>query len=160
MSTGLELIPLALAAAGAAGWIGTRAQRSERRAATALTSATAVLTLPTRWRDEEILVAGLRRLGADPEQRDGVWAGSVIGVGVALTRRDDGVYDAHFDARTPVGRAQAVVETLDEAYCVELQYRLRGRVLAEAPRRGMTLVEEHEEDDGTVVLTLELEALS
>jgi hypothetical protein len=156
VSTGLELIPLALAAAGAAGLIGARAQRSERLAAV---TATAVLTMPTRWRDEEIVIAGLRRLGTDPEQRDGVWAGSLMGVGIALTRRADGGYDAHFDAGTPVGHAQALIDTLDQAYCVELQYRLRGRILAEAPRRNMTLVEEYEEKDGTVVLTLELGGL-
>lgn len=152
MSTGLELIPLALAAASAAGLVGARAHRAERRAA----AAAAVRTLPTRWRDEGLLVAGLARLGAAPEQHDGAWAGSVSGVGLALTRREDGVYDAHFDARTPVGQAQGLLDALDRAYCVELQRQVRDRVLSHAPQRGMTVVEEHQEDDGTLVLTLEL----
>lgn len=158
MSTGLELIPLALAAAGAAGLIGAKARRTERCAPES--GATAVTSFTTRWRDEELLVAGLSRLGAGPEQQDGAWAGSIGGLGVAFTRRADGVYDAHFDARTPTTQAQSVLDTLDRAYCVELQTQLRRRVLAEAPRHEMTLVDEHEDDDGTVVLTLELGAWS
>jgi hypothetical protein len=158
MSTGLELIPLALAAAGAAGLIGAKAHRAERRGA--LGSATAVASFATRWRDEQLLVAGLSRLGAGPEQRQGAWAGSIGGLGVAFTRRADGVYDAHFDARTPATQARAVLDTIDRAYCVELQTQLRRQVLSEAPRHNMTLVDEYEDADGTVVLTLELGAWS
>lgn len=102
------------------------------------------------------MVAGMLRLGADPEQRDGAWAGSVNGVGLALSRGDDGVYDAYFHLRTPAELAQGVLHELDRSYCLEVQRRLRERVRAEAPQRGMTLVEEYQEDDGTVVLTLEL----
>jgi hypothetical protein len=158
VSTGLELIPLALAVAGVAGAVGRHSQRREQRAAAATRAA--VLTLGTRLRDERLLVAGLARLGAQPEQQDGVWAGSLGGTGIALTTRPDGSYDAHFDAQTPPSHAHQLLAALDAAYCAELQAHLRGRVHLEAPQRGMAVVEEYQEEDGTVVLTLEFEQAS
>lgn len=151
MSTGLELVPLALAAAGV---LAAGSRRIEQRRSV---GAASVLTLPTRLLDERLLVRALTRVADDAQKRDGVWCGSIGGTPLALTRRSDGGYDAHFDASLSIPQAEAALRELDAAYCAELQQGVYAQLVRHAPERGMSVVDQYEEEDGTIVVTLQLQ---
>jgi hypothetical protein len=148
VSTGLELVPIALAA-------GTvlAARRARIRPATAASAR--ALSMPTRLRDSDLLRRALARAGEDCGEVDGVRAGTVGGLALALTRGHDGSFDAHFEPGTDQERAERALRTLDTAYCRELQADVYTRVLATAPGFGLSVTEESQESDGTLVVTLE-----
>jgi hypothetical protein len=151
MSTGMELIPLALAiGAAATAWN----RLSEHRDVGQTTDRT-LRQLPTRFRDEALV---LEALGDGAVERDGTLHGVVAGVPLALTTNDEGTYVAHFHGDLPAAEAVAVVRTLDEIYGGLVQRDVRERVLARAPAHGLTFEHETVDDDGSIVLTLQVGA--
>lgn len=148
MSTGLELVPIALAA-------GTVLAARRARARQAPAGSPSPVSMPTRLRDGDLLRRALARAGEDCGEVDGVRAGTVGGLALALTHAPDGSFDAHFEPGTDPERAERALRTLDTAYCRELQADVYTRVLATAPGLGLFVSEESQESDGTLVVTLE-----
>ncbi len=148
MSTGLELVPMALA-------LGAVLAARRARIKPVTTDAGLMVTIPTRMRDEGLLARSLQRTGEDCGIVDGVLAGAVDGLPIALRRTEDGTYDAHFAPDTAQERAQAAVEALDTAYCQDLQRDVHSRVVSSAPSLGLRVLDESRESDGTVVVTLQ-----
>jgi len=146
MSTGIELIPVALA-------IGAAAAAARARGGDVVASASReTRELPTRFADESLL---MEALGQTATERDGVVHGVVDGVPIAFTTDDSGAYVAHFRPEAP-GRAAGALRTLDGVYGRLVQRDARSRVLASAPRYGLPVEDEHVEEDGTIVLTLQV----
>jgi hypothetical protein len=143
MSTGLELIPLALA-------IG--AVVAARRRSTA--SLPSTVTLTTRMRDETLLVTALDIVGQHYGEHDGMQYGSVEGTAVVFSRDPEGVYEAHFDKAISVSTSQSVITGLDEIYTRLVQQDVYQKLMDRAGMHGLALESERVEDDDSIVLTL------
>lgn len=150
MSTGLELIPLALAVGALTG--GAR-RANARRPRGGLTASETVeaRALLTRFRDEALV---LEALGDGAVQRDGTLHGMIDGEAIALVADDDGTYVAYFHGELSGEDAQAALMKLDGVYGALVQRDVRDRVIAQAPAHDMALERETVEADGTVVMTL------
>ncbi|HEY4281160.1 MAG TPA: hypothetical protein VGM91_23300 [Conexibacter sp.] len=145
----MELIPLALA-------IGAAALIEINRARAGVSGGPSeVRKLPTRFRNEALLTEAL---GETATERDGMLHGVVDRVPMAFAPDADGNYVAYFEAGLPGKQAGDALLTLDTAYGRLVQRDARERVLAAAPQYGMPLEGEHVEEDGTIVLTLQVGA--
>jgi len=146
MSTGLELLPLALAIGAA-----VAAVRKRRSASPA---SPIVVTLGTRMRDGVLLSRALDVVGRDFGEQDGVRHGSIQGMAVAFTVDTDGTFEAHFDATLPSDQAQALVAQLDEQYARLVQQQVYEKLLERAPAAGLVFESERVEEDDSIVVTL------
>jgi hypothetical protein len=147
MSTGLELIPVALA-------IGAVVARRRRAATTVgVERQPEVVALETRFRDDALL---LEALGSGARVRDGTLHGVLGRIPVALARDSDGTYLAYFHGDLPVPEAEDAVRELDAAYGKLVQREVRRRVLDQAPTQGLVFEQETIEADGSIVLTLQV----
>lgn len=129
MSTGLELLPLALAASTAIALL-------SRRAGAGRLPLTAVAT---RLREEEPAIAALARCGTHRGAIHGLPHGDVDGTEVALTREADGTLSLLFDETVDETVARAVTLRLDQAYCAVLQERLVAELRARAGSLGYSV---------------------
>lgn len=150
MSTGLELIPFALAVAGGAG-IAVAAGSSQ----VVPDAPREVRSVSTRFKDGELL---LEALGEGAGERDGAIHGAVEGLPVAFATGPDGAYVAYFHGEVAPAQAEAAVLGLDAAYGGLVQRNARDRVIAQAPGYGLSLEDETVEEDGSIVLTLQVSA--
>lgn len=152
MSTGLELIPFAIAAG--VGAIGRyRARRAEQQA-----SGAPPYALETRMRDEQLLGAAAAALGASSGGGGGA-AGvmDVAGTPLSLVQNESGVFKALFPGGVSQQQAQAVLEQLDTEYTRLVQERVYETVVARAKEQGLALESERVDEDNSIVLTLRLD---
>jgi hypothetical protein len=152
MSTGLELMPFAIAAG--VGAIGRyRARRAEREVLGA-----SPYSFETRMRDAELLTAAARILGTPADTgRNVSTIGEVAGTPISLARTEAGVFEALFSSSVPQEQAQTVLEQLDAEYTRLLQERVYEQVVGRAEQAGLTLEDEHVDGDNSIVLTLRVE---
>ena len=151
MSTGLELIPLALAIGVAV------SERRKARTAVAVRSPAPLYAMETRIRDGELLTRALERLGSTTSVTDGTVTTMVenIEATFAMPAESD-VYDAHFEESVPEERARDLVLRLDEIYQRVVQESVREKVLQRADEHGLVVRSETVEEDGSMLLTLEV----
>ena len=145
MSTGLELIPIALALGG----IAVAASAKE-------TGRPEVRTMHTRLRDEQLLDGALPAVGTPVDLGDGNRYAEIDGVLVAFSRRQDGVITATFDTDVGEADARATLARIDDEYTRLLQARTYERVLDQAAGEGLAVESERWEGED-VVLTLRVE---
>jgi hypothetical protein len=145
MSTGLELIPIALALGG----IAIAASPKE-------TGRPEVRTMHTRLRDERLLDEALPAVGSPVDLGDGNRYAEIDGVLVAFSRRQDGVFTATFDTDVSEADARAALARIDDEYTRLLQVRTYERVLDHAAGEGLAVESERWEGED-VVLTLRVE---
>lgn len=152
MSTGLELIPFAIAAGVSA--IGHyRARRAEQEL-----SGPPPYALETRMRDEELLVAAAAALDASTTGSGGAASVTgVAGVQLSLAKRDDGTFEALFPGTAPQEQAREALGQLDAEYTRLVQERVYQQVIERAQDRGLALESERVEQDNSIVLTLRVE---
>jgi hypothetical protein len=142
MSTGLELVPIALAI-GIAVAARRKGQVGERD----------VLTLSTRMRDADLAAAALAGAGACYGVQNGILHGSVNGVAVALTPDVTGIYEAHFELDVDAEMARVGIEQLDHEYTRLVRDHVYERVVTQAAQYGLALESERFEEED-LVLTL------
>jgi hypothetical protein len=151
MSTGLELIPLAIAIGVAV------ADKRKRRADLQATGEWDVYAMATRMRDGAILARALEQLGVPSTERGAEIHVTVDDVKITFARPDDvDAYDAHFAAAVTEQRARELVLQIDKAYVVEVQRGVREKVLVRAAEHGLVVASETREEDGSMLLTLEV----
>jgi len=152
MSTGLELIPFAIAAGiGAIGRY--RARRAEQQV-----SGPPPYALETRMRDEQLLGAAAAALGASNAPGGGAAAVTeVAGVRLSLTQTDTGAFEALFPGAVPQGQARTVLGHLDSEYTRLVQERVYHQVIERAEQQGLALETERVEEDNSIVLPLRVE---
>ena len=143
MSTGLELIPLAIA-------IGVAVSRSRQ-------TEPGVRIFQTRAKSGAMVETAFRALAADAAVHGDVLVGTIDGVPVNLR---PGVEGAPWLALTPdtvdEQQAAAALDHFDREYVARVQDAVRQRVLATAAPKGLRVRDEHRESDGTVVLRLQV----
>lgn len=146
MSTGLELIPIAIA-------IGVAV--SKARKPTLAEHDPGTYAMETRARDAELLAAAVALHARDAQWHGETLVATLSGVPVNLVRpTSDGSFEAILPGDVPAARAQQALLALDETYTGLVQRRVREQVLRDAAANGMTVAHEHVEDDDTIVLTL------
>lgn len=152
MSTGLELIPFAIAAG--VGVIGRyRARRAEEQAL-----GPPPYSFETRMRDEQLLGAAVAALDASARRREGaVGVTEVAGTPLSLARTESGTFEALFPGTVPQAQAQTVLEQLDAEYTRLVQERVYEQVVERAQQQGLALESERVEEDNSIVLTLRVE---
>lgn len=146
MSTGLELLPLALAIGAAVG-----AMRRNRA------GPAPVLTVTTRLRDDALLVQALETVGGHFGVDDGVHHGRIGDVPVAVSRNPDGQFDVHLDPGVATDQAEGLVAMLDQSYGRQVQQQVYEKLLARAPEHGLAWRSERVEEDDAIVVTLTVE---
>jgi hypothetical protein len=147
MSTGLELIPLLIAIGAAVG-----ARRTPSRV-----SAPEAYALATRMRDPEMLHAVMRQHDPSCAWQGDTLVGTVHGVPLNLYLPAQGAaFEALMPNGVPVAAAQEAIVRLDAGYAGLVQHAVRARVLQEASSAGLSVEHERVDDDGTVVLTLQV----
>lgn len=147
MSTGLELIPIAIAIGVAVG--------KARKPAHATTQAT--YALETRFKDPALLRRALTQhdVGAN-------WHGKALRARIGSTSVDflqpsDGApFEAVLPDAVPVGEARQALTALDATYIAVVQSAVRERVLSQAVRHGLEMESERVEADQSIVITLRL----
>ncbi len=150
MSTGLELIPFAIAAGiGAVGRY--RVRRAERQVAGPPSYA-----LGTRMRDERLLGAAAAALGSSGGGSPADVT-EVGGVRLSLVPTDTGAFEALFPGTVTQEQARAVLGSLDSEYTRLVQERVYQQVVERAQQQGLALESERVEDDNSIVLTLRVE---
>lgn len=142
MSTGMELVPLALA-------VGAAVAAASRKSSA--TPAQSVLSLGTRMRDDALLREALETAGACYGDRDGTVYGSIEGTAVAFTRAAGGTFEAHFDASVAEDDGVRLVSGLDDEYARLVQGRAYERVVERAPDFGLEFESEELEGEDIVV---------
>lgn len=146
MSTGLELIPIAIA-------IG--AILSHARKPTLDEETTETYAIETRARDADLLGAAVRQHASNAAWHGARLVATVDGVPMNLVRRSDQAsFEAVVPTTVPVATAHEVLLSLDGTYTGLVQQRVRERVLRDAAANGMAVTQERVEDDETIVLTL------
>lgn len=152
MSTGLELIPFAIAAG--VGVVGRyRARRAEESAVGA-----PPYSYETRMRDEELLGAAAAAMGASTGGRGGpADFVDVAGTPVSFVQSESGAFDALFPGTVPTDQAQTTLAELDAEYTRLVQERVYQQVLERAQHQGLALETERVEEDNSIVLTLRVE---
>lgn len=159
MSTGIELIPVALAVGAVVARRRRRrgARQHDERSSTAA-EADHLLELETRFRDGALLTRALREVGVEPVLRDGYLHGVVDDVAIALAPDEHGVYTAFFHGAQDAEAAESVVIALDATYTLLVQQDVHDRVLARAAEHGMTVEHDAVEPDGSRTLRLRVRA--
>jgi len=156
VSTGLELIPFAIAAG--VGAIGRyRARRAEEEALNALNAPP--FSFDTRMRDEELLIAAASVL--DPDVSSVSEASGIerlVGTELSFRRLDGGAFEAQFPPTVSSEQARSLLETLDGEYTRLVQARVYEQVLAQAEQQGLSLESERVDEDSSIVLTLRVES--
>ncbi|MFJ9966606.1 hypothetical protein [Streptomyces avermitilis] len=132
MSTGLELLPLALAA----GAVVAAVHRHEARSKAA-TGAQPIVSVDTRLRDEALLGQALASLGADEGWQGGYRYGRIGGAAVAFARSGQSTFTAFFDPGVSAETASALVRRLDAEYCAALRDRLVQGITARSRAQGL-----------------------
>jgi hypothetical protein len=148
MSTGLELLPLALAITAVVG-----AVRSMNNPA----NTAPMLTVKTRMRDHDVLGRALARCGQDFGVVEGMHMGAMGSLAVAFGADVDGTFIAFFDPKTEEGVATQLVEELDAAYCRCVQDDALRNLYANAGEYGLRVSGDHVDQDGSIVVVLEVE---
>lgn len=149
MSTGLELIPIAMAIGAVV------AARKASHGSLNVTSEMPVQTLSSRMRDEKLLRSAVDSLGEVFGTKDGAIFASAEGRAVVFTRADDGTFDVHLERALALEEAQDVVRRLDVAYGLCVQQQVYERVTAHASEFGLELESERiDTEDDTIVVTL------
>lgn len=152
MSTGLELIPLALMAIGAA-------VSQARKPTIEQPSSTPTYALQTRMRDAHLLAAAIMDHSADAAWHQDVLVATVNGVPMNLVLpQSTGLVEAVVPQHVPPDHAQDALTRLDDTYGRHVQQAVRMRVLQEAEGSGMQVESEHVEPDHSIVLTLRVSA--
>lgn len=146
MSTGLELIPIALALG-----VYIAVRRSSEP------GPPEVRTLLTRLRDEQLLDEALAAVGAPVDLGDGRRYAEIDGTLIAFSRSADGVFAASFDTDVSEAAATATLARVDDEYTRLVQARTYERVRDRAASMGLAFESERWEDDD-VVVTLRVEA--
>ncbi|GED98021.1 hypothetical protein [Gordonia crocea] len=112
-------------------------------------------------RDENLLVAALQDTGAIVEHRE---ANAIQvrwrGVGGALHRDAQGIWQAVFTGDVDQQKAVGIVQALDQAYGRRVQQTVVERLKARAPQAGMSVMSEKLEDDSTVTLILDVDEVT
>jgi hypothetical protein len=144
MSTGLELVPLALAA-------GVAVAAVRRRSGTRRES---ILAVDTRLRDESLLVEALRRCGSYTGAIEAAQHGVIGGTEIALSPAADGTWSALFEGSVPAETAQSATLTLDAAYCAVLAERLTDELRDRAQALGLSVSEPRPGPDGGRVVSI------
>lgn len=148
MSTGLELIPLALAAGVAIAAVRRRTGRGREP----------IIGVDTRLRDENLLVAALHRCGQYSGVIDGLHHGVVDGTELALTPAADGTWSALFEGSLPAETAEAITLRLDGAYCTELAEQLTRQLRERAAEMGLSSSEPRPGPDGGALVSIQAES--
>ena len=151
MSTGMELVPLALAIGAVAA--GAKMASSQAGSGGVSAAPRQVRSMPTRFRDNALV---LEALGEGAVERDGTLHGAVDRVPVALAPDADGIYVAYFHGDLSGAEAESTVRKLDGVYGGLVQRDVRRRVLEQAPAHGLAVEDERVEEDGSIVLTLQV----
>jgi hypothetical protein len=145
LSTGLELIPIALA-------LGVYA--ASRRPPEP--GPPEVRTLLTRLRDERLLDAALSAVGSPVDVGDGRRYAEVDGTLIAFSQGADGVFMASFDTDVSEAAASATLTSIDDEYTRLLQAQTYDRVRDRSALEGLAFESERWEGDD-VVVTLRVE---
>jgi len=148
MSTGLELIPLALAVGAAV----RAARRSHPEAGSQDHQ------FETRLKDGVIALQALQAHDPVATSQGGAIRGLVGQVPVTLLQSGPG-QPLLATVHGSVGRDQAegALRAIDSTYVGIVQEAVRARILEQAPNNGMTLEQEVREDDDSLVLTLRVD---
>ncbi|MEU6536797.1 hypothetical protein [Streptomyces sp. NPDC047000] len=133
MSTGLELLPLALAA----GAIVAAVRHHEARSG--IKAAAPIVCVDTRLRDEALLGRALAAVGADEGGHGGYHYGRIGGAAVAFARSGQSTFTAFFDPGVDAESAAHLVRQLDAAYCAALRDRLTEAIVARCRAQGLAV---------------------
>jgi hypothetical protein len=153
MSTGMELIPIGLALGGVAGAGVVGAALAARAAGADAPAPREVRSARTRFTDEALV---LEALGEGAVEHNGTLHGTADGVPVALAKDSEGTYVAYFHGDLPAPEAESALREVDGVYGGLVQRDVRRRVLEQAPAHGLSIEDETREDDGSIVLTLQV----
>lgn len=150
MSTGVELVPIALAIGAV-----VAARRRDRGSLRSSIDSVRVQTFSSRMRDPELLTAavqaaGGRILGA----RDGMLYGALSGTPLVFAPDLDGVFDVHIDAKIPEAEALGLVAAVDRSYGAQVQQKTYLHVTDYVGEHGLAVESEYVDDDDSIVLTL------
>jgi hypothetical protein len=152
MSTGLELIPFAIAAG--VGVVGRyRARRAENQA-----SGPAPYAFQTRMQDEELFAAAVTAVGVtNPSGQGATGVTSVAGVPMSMARTDSGAFEAVFPGHIGQDQAKAALEQVDGEYARLVQERVYHQVIEQAQSQGLAVESEQVEGDNSIILTLRVD---
>jgi Protein of unknown function (DUF2997) len=158
MSTGLELMPLALAliaakAAGTAVAVGTSGALAAALGGTG-TNAPAVHAVPTRMRDGRRLAQALATVGTPVDGGSSVLMANVSGAIVAFGQAPDGTYTAAALASLPTAALRQAAARVEAAYVGQVRTDVLGRIQRAAAVHGMDAGPVRQEADGSWVITL------
>ena len=150
MSTGVELVPIALAIGAV-----VAARRRDRGSLRVQVDQVDVQTLTSRMRDPGLLRAAVEAAGGRIfGERDGTLYGAHGKIALVFAPGTDGVFDVHVDAAVPAPDAQAAVAAVDRSYGAQVQQATYRRVIEQGADHGLTLESEYVDDDDSIVLTL------
>jgi hypothetical protein len=144
MSTGFELIPLAIAATVIA---------ALKRRKTADNAPVWSVEMPIR--DESLLAETLAALGTDRGRSGELRYGIVDAQAIAFSFSPAGHVVAHVDGSLAEPAALRLVHAIDAEYRRQVQQRVLTNVLQRAPQLDLQATVLREEPDGTVVVQLQ-----
>jgi len=146
MSTGFELVPLALAAAAVTAAVAARRNTVANKP---------VWSVDTIIGDESLLAETLAVLGADHGRNGPLRYGEVRGRPVAFSTAESGHYVAHLDGTLAHHEALLLVGVIDAEYRRRVQARTLATIMERAPRNGLQASVSRGDPDGTVVVSLQ-----
>jgi hypothetical protein len=110
----------------------------------------------TRMLDDELLARALDRIGCQAKVSETSVHAEREGLAVTFSRGEGDILEAHFAEDTDVDAAQALLGELDGAYTALVQQKVYERLLARAEQQGLAVAHEHTDDEGAIVLTLQV----
>lgn len=134
----MRLIPLALAAAG-------------------MDDASDVALTKTRMRDRELLETAIRAMGGESVEGSDELRCVVDGITIAFDRSADPM-TARFEDHADRERAREILLEIDDEYLRLVQEAAYARLLEQAQREGMRVVDERVDETNAIVVTLQVGA--
>lgn len=144
MSTGLELVPIALAI----GW----ALRRSRRGASPNRKINGACTAMTELEDAR---EALRLAGRYFGDKNGTIYGAIEEQAVVLSIGSDGLIEMYLDGAATQAMVEAAGLAIEAAHTGLVRERVRQNVITRATDFGLSYESERYEADGTIVLTLQ-----
>lgn len=171
MSTGAELIPIALAVNLAAYMITKgRVKRLtyndvlknmglglEEREVRTVSASDTCTQLQTRFTDTELLKKTLLDFGLEYGERDDVIETEYEERRVIMKKNDDGCYTATIVGYVQQEKAEDFLRQLDSLYCTQVQDQSYRNLVERAREHGLTLETEETQQDNSIVLTFNVE---
>ena len=146
MSLSLTLVPLAI---GAASVISYAVQEKVEEGT--------YYRIDSNMKDETTLAKALKHYGCDVTLDEEVFQSSLGSFELAFQMQEDGTFSAIFDEGIAVNDAEDFMMNIQSEYTRVVQQETYQKLLARAEQEGLNLQAEQTTEDGTIVLTFDVE---